>query len=925
MRIMKNKVFTRMVAFLLAFTLFALLLPTADISAANDIAQIGIDLKVVNSSGSPMQVDEIATGETFYLKLSYTIAPAPSADGTYKDPLITISLPNFINVVSMQNDSGKIITSMTEEKFPNHYISCVLTPELNAGAAGSVVVAAKFNNFVTEDDLLATFRATMTGTFKVGDVEHSILKPNGDPLQTEPVTIKSAAGDVWDINKTVTDIKTVGSDYHVTFRLDANVEGGFNRYGRLELDKFILTDTLPGPKGSNATGYLPGGGAVLVNVKDKDGKDLEKGTDYTTTTGTDALGDSVRGYDEPLETVQFTKWSTLALESGQAADTYLVPEGSSIDTTYYVTVRYPKEKYLKPSNIPLVQDEFVNNAKLVYSLKTVDSDVEKNANADFKLGEKETPPTPRSITVQKSLKIGSYEFNLTDAYVKKGYERATFSLFSNPACGENDYAKDFEGNDMLDKVKDITTDSLGKVIFPNLRHGTYYLKETYTPDGFTENTTITQISLSSEGKVSYGSNLDVAEVKITNVAEDDGMGIVEFWKVGQGAASTDYKWLKDITFTLTEKGNPTNTKTAKSEDGGYVRFDAVKDGTYILKETSLGANSPEYTILLDAIEFKVNGNEINHPPSTNPGATAGKPATLLNQSEKGMLEITKKDADTPNAGLVGAEFDLYGPYADTVTKLPDHASSSGTIKMTSATQTFGPYTKGKYFLVETKAPKGYTLDPTPIAVTIAQNDTCKIDITNIQNGAVIIEKWGKMNGGAYPVALGGIKFEIHHDNTGNNPVKVKNAQGIEENLVITSSVDATGNPNTKAVELPEGTYYYKEVASSVPAGYTPIEGYHAFSVSRGLTTPKTVKIDNAMFYGRIRVYKVNSVTNAPLEGVVFDIYDNEACEGTPSATMTTEDDGYAMSQPLPVGKYFIKERAYTGYVQPIKIIKGKDG
>ena len=61
--------------------------------------------------------------------------------------------------------------------------------------------------------------------------------------------------------------------------------------------------------------------------------------------------------------------------------------------------------------------------------------------------------------------------------------------------------------------------------------------------------------------------------------------------------------------------------------------------------------------------------------------------------------------------------------------------------------------------------------------------------------------------------------------------------------------------------------------------------------------------------------KTDRLNGNPIEGVVFDIYENDEYGGELVASMTTEKDGAAVSPPLRKGRYIVRERGATeGYV-----------
>ncbi len=76
-----------------------------------------------------------------------------------------------------------------------------------------------------------------------------------------------------------------------------------------------------------------------------------------------------------------------------------------------------------------------------------------------------------------------------------------------------------------------------------------------------------------------------------------------------------------------------------------------------------------------------------------------------------------------------------------------------------------------------------------------------------------------------------------------------------------------------------------------------------------------VEAENEPTKGWIRLVKTDRMTGNPIEGVAFDIYENDEYGNTLVADMTTGKDGTAVSPPLRKGRYIVRERGATaGYV-----------
>jgi len=137
----------------------------------------------------------------------------------------------------------------------------------------------------------------------------------------------------------------------------------------------------------------------------------------------------------------------------------------------------------------------------------------------------------------------------------------------------------------------------------------------------------------------------------------------------------------------------------------------------------------------------VNGHEFTSAPQT---------------SQWGGITITKQDASSKDK-LDGAEFSIYN---DVNGAKGGNALASGTTA--NGTLSFGPLwvsnndsqASRDYWIVETKAPDGYVLDPTPIKVTVTSNGTKYKEVT-VDNSKPLIPGL-PLTGGQGTKAISGI-------------------------------------------------------------------------------------------------------------------------------------------------------------------------
>ena len=255
----------------------------------------------------------------------------------------------------------------------------------------------------------------------------------------------------------------------------------------------------------------------------------------------------------------------------------------------------------------------------------------------------------------------------------------------------------------------------------------------------------------------------------------------------------------------------------------------------------------------------------------------------------GSISVTKKDAAS-GAVLAGAVFDLM---------------SGSTVIQTQTTGangvvTFSNISPGTYTIRERTAPQGYTLGSVNVQnVTVTNGQTSGVTFKNDKTTAKIkIRKTDQVTGSA----LAGATFTI----TRLSAPATDNGAGVGE--VITITTNANGVAETGWLKW--GKYKIEETAA--PDGYLN-SGYS--TVVECYENGKTYSFDveNEPMAGFIQIVKTNSLDDQPIAGVQFDIFhaDGSGLAGS----MTTNDEGVAISPPLRKGKYTVKEHANPeGYV-----------
>jgi uncharacterized surface anchored protein len=245
----------------------------------------------------------------------------------------------------------------------------------------------------------------------------------------------------------------------------------------------------------------------------------------------------------------------------------------------------------------------------------------------------------------------------------------------------------------------------------------------------------------------------------------------------------------------------------------------------------------------------------------------------------GGIEITKTDEETGKP-VPNTEF--------AVTKMSGERLSVNTYT-TDAQGVIRIYEleDGWYEVTEVKAAKGYRLDPTHHNVEVKSGLITAIKLTNRKESGILLHKICSVSGrGIY-----GVKFLISDEN---------------KNPVMTVESDQNGYVYTTG--LPDGKYFIREIEAA--SGYILDTETKTFYIGYGATGEIIWK--NTPLLGQIQITKKSADDNpingfpagTALTGAVFEIYDraNNLLD-----TVITDKNGIAVSKPLPVGRYIIRE------------------
>lgn len=253
--------------------------------------------------------------------------------------------------------------------------------------------------------------------------------------------------------------------------------------------------------------------------------------------------------------------------------------------------------------------------------------------------------------------------------------------------------------------------------------------------------------------------------------------------------------------------------------------------------------------------------------------------TIYNKSRKGDLELLKVDKDNNEKVLPNVEFELVDNKDKVIAK--ERTNEEGKI-------VFNNIKIGNYILRETETLEGYKLIPDQ-SVEIKENETINIKIENEKKkGRIKIIKVDKDNNN---IKIQGAVFGIYN---------------LEGELIERIETDKDGLAYSS--EIPIGKYYIQEIEST--KSYILNDEIYNIEIKEDETID--IKIENEKKKGKIKIIKISKEYNklneepagSPIENTKFQILSSE---GEIIQTLSTDENGIAISEDIVPGKYFIKE------------------
>jgi|GEM_PF-291223 len=344
---------------------------------------------------------------------------------------------------------------------------------------------------------------------------------------------------------------------------------------------------------------------------------------------------------------------------------------------------------------------------------------------------------------------------------------------------------------------------------------------------------------------------------------------------------------------------------------GVALLENIAPGTVYVKELSTVApyiiNSTVYTAVIplnDIIEIEVV-NESAKGRIRIEKTAESMSAVHTNDSNWGTIHTPVYTED----GLAGCKFEIKDSSGNVVETLVTDESGVAVSKLLPL---------GTYTVVEIEAPNGYIIDATPHTVTLSyQNQvtpvvSASVRVNNERRRAMLklkkqSEEYDSATHEFKPIPGIGFTFGLYTaERIGKLP---------KDALVEVLITDSRGVAQTSA-DLPAGRYYLKELAAPDPAVILLEVQLPVDLTGNDAVIENSYYYDNPIvnhiFKGKLAVKKIDEHTGEGLEGVVYEVKD---ADGKLVCTLTTNRVGYAESDYLPAGTYYLKEiEAPAGYI-----------
>lgn len=326
------------------------------------------------------------------------------------------------------------------------------------------------------------------------------------------------------------------------------------------------------------------------------------------------------------------------------------------------------------------------------------------------------------------------------------------------------------------------------------------------------------------------------------------------------------KPLAGASFKVTRGDGSVVRENVVSDADGIVHLAELDTGTYIITETK----APD-------------GYVIDETPKTVQLRKGQTYEVVFSNSRSYGLQIRKIIKGT-NKPLSGCVFQVAKANGEIIGKYTTNSAGLATVSGLE---------DGVYVVTELSCPEGYRLDSTPQNVIVKSGELATVEFQNEKLASIRIKKIDAVT----KKGIYGVRFLVKDE---------------ANNLIGEYSTDQDGYIELRDI-LTDGKSEIKLKVEEIAAaqGYVLDSTVRTLRIRRGETTGLVV--ENTPVLGQIQVVKKSSqdnpVTNqlkgSLLQDAVFEVENAET--GRIVDTITTDSRGIAASNPLPLGRYFVRE------------------
>ena len=435
------------------------------------------------------------------------------------------------------------------------------------------------------------------------------------------------------------------------------------------------------------------------------------------------------------------------------------------------------------------------------------------------------------------------------------------SADNSPISDVQFFVTESDGTVVGDSNGYFTTDSAGTILIEGIDPGTtLVVKETRAKDGFLLDDTPQTAQIKAGQTVTLEfRNQPTGQLIIHKLSGDDRKTPLE---------GVQFKiTYSDGSFVDADSGQLSSNGLYWSNSAGQIILSGLT-GTVVVTEVE---SIPGYTI---------DPNTQSQTVVINPNDTQ---ELYFYNNPIGGIEIIKVNASKTSERIPDTTFEIRrmdDALVDTIT-----TDRNG--------RAYLSLEDGSYYALEVEANPVFVLDDTPHYFEVKNGEVTTLRIKNEANSGILIHKVDTSGEGIY-----GVKFLLYDEDR--NPIGEFTSD--DEGWVYITADDLPDGANTS------GRFYLRELEAA--EGYILDEEYKTVYVRPGRTAE--IEWVNTAITGQIQIWKKSADDNpingfpagTPLEGAVFGIY-NKA--NALVDTVESDSRGLAVSKPLPLGRYTVKE------------------